>query len=408
MRDDEGVRAGQLICRDSELAFEIISHSGGVKGAGYGSKRDGKHRALYADGAGAGFQVENSTIIDLVALFQRLEGSSLGRRCCELIAIIAQAQRHSGIGGFCGIARCAFLVLGVAHFMNRRRFLHSATVTALASTGVGRALALDAENPYRKNIGLQLYTLRKELAQDTPGTIKAVVAAGYKQGEMFGFPNCEPVIKAAKDSGLELHSSHFEWASVIAPKDEGMSDFMKILEAAHKAGLGHLVIPYLTDDTRKSLDDYKRIAANANKAAAKAKTAGIQLSYHNHAFEFAPHGGGKTGFDIFIAEFSPDMHFELDLFWVKVGGAEPLDMLKKLKGRVSQVHLKDLKAGLTLPNFGSVPPDAFKELGSGIIPTEPLIVAAKEAGVKHCHVEQDQSPDALASIRQSIAYLQKL
>jgi sugar phosphate isomerase/epimerase len=102
------------------------------------------------------------------------------------------------------------------------------------------------------------------------------------------------------------------------------------------------------------------------------------------------------------------MQFELDVFWVKVGGVDPVELLRKLSGRVSQVHLKDLKAGLNLPAFGSVPADAFQELGDGIIPMEPILAASKAAGAKHCHVEQDQSPDALASIRQSMDYLRRM
>jgi sugar phosphate isomerase/epimerase len=291
--------------------------------------------------------------------------------------------------------------------MNRREFLTTtATLAALAASPAARAL--EADNAYRRNLGLQLYTVRNELAKDTPGTIKAVVAAGYKQGEMFGFPNCDPVIAAARDSGLELHSSHFEWDTVVHPKDAAYSDFRRILEKAVKTGLNHLVIPYLADADRTKLDDFKRVAAHANRAAALAKQAGIQLSYHNHAFEFQPREGGRTGFEVFTAEFGPEMQFELDLFWVKVGGVEPLDLIQKLSGRISQIHLKDLKAGLTLPAFGSLPNDAFQELGDGIIPTEPIIVAAKAAGVKHCHVEQDQSPDPLASIRQSAEYVKKL
>lgn len=290
--------------------------------------------------------------------------------------------------------------------MNRRQFVCS---TALAAAGASRlAQALEPDNAYRRNIGLQLYTVRNELGKDTPGTIKAVVAAGYKQGEMFGFPNCDPVIAAAKESGLALHSSHFEWDTVVNPKDPGYPDFQRILEKAVKVGLSHLVIPFLAEKDRQNLDDFKKVAAHANQAAVLAKKAGIQLSYHNHAFEFQPREGGRTGFDVFMAEFGPDLQFELDLFWVKVGGAEPVAAIKKLSGRVSQVHLKDLKAGIPLPAFGSVPNDAFQALGDGIIPTEPLLVAAKAAGVKHCHVEQDQSPDPIASIKRSMAYLQRL
>jgi sugar phosphate isomerase/epimerase len=290
--------------------------------------------------------------------------------------------------------------------MNRREFLYSTALATVAASPLARAL--EADNAYRRNIGLQLYTVRNELAKDTPGTIKAVAAAGYKQGEMFGFPNCDPVIAAAKESGLALNSSHFEWDTVINPKDASYSDFQRILEKAKAVGLTHLVIPYLPDKDRKTLDDYKKIAAHSNQAAVLAKKAGIQLSYHNHAFEFEPRDGGQTGFDVFKAEFSPDMQFELDIFWVKVGGVEPVDLIKKLSGRVAQIHLKDLKAGLTLPNFGGLPNDAFQELGNGIIPMEPIMVAAQAAGAKLCHVEQDQSPNPLESIRQSIAYLKRL
>lgn len=290
--------------------------------------------------------------------------------------------------------------------MNRRLFLRSAALTALTLPPLARAL--EADNAYRKHIGLQLYTLRNELQKDTPGTIKAVAAAGYRQGEMFGFPNCDAVIAAARDSGLALHSSHFEWDSVVNPKDDSYSDFQRILEKAHRIGLTHLVIPYLAEQNRQTLDDFKKVAAHANRAAALSRKAGIQLSYHNHAFEFQPREGGRIGFDVFVKEFGPDLKFEIDVFWVKVGGVEPVDLIRKLSGRVSQLHLKDLKPGLSLPNFGSVPADAFQELGDGILPVEPILHAAKAAGVAHCHVEQDQSPDPLASIRQSLAYLKQL
>jgi sugar phosphate isomerase/epimerase len=290
--------------------------------------------------------------------------------------------------------------------MNRREFLYSSILTTLTAPPLARAL--ESDNVYRRNIGVQLYTLRNELAKDTPGTIRAVVAAGYKQGEMFGFPDCDPVIAAARDSGLALNSSHFEWNTVVNPKDDTYSDFQRILEKANKVGLKHLVIPYLAEQDRRTLDDYKRVADHANRAAVLAKKAGIQLSYHNHAFEFEPRDGGRTGFDVFRAGFSPDMLFEVDVFWVKAGGVEPVDLIGKLSGRVSQLHLKDLKAGVPLPTYGGVPDDAFQELGDGIIPMEPIIVAAKAAGVAHCHVEQDQSPDPIASIRQSMAYLARL
>lgn len=293
--------------------------------------------------------------------------------------------------------------------MKRRSFLRTTAATSISLGSTGSLLAaLAPDNVYRKNIGIQLYTLRDALTKDAAGTLKAVAAAGYKQVELYGFPNCQPLIDGAKDAGLAINSAHFEWDSVVNPKDEGMSDFKKTLDRAKELGLSHLVIPYLQDGNRKTLDDYKKVAANANKAAALCKEAGIQLSYHNHAFEFQPKDGGKCGYDVFIEDFSPDMHFEVDVFWIKVGGREPSELITKLTGRVSQLHLKDLKKGTKVPDFGSLPQDSFKELGNGMIPMEPIIEAAGKAGVKHCHVEQDFSPHPMDSIKESVVYLGKL
>lgn len=287
--------------------------------------------------------------------------------------------------------------------MNRRKLLR--TGAAMLAGSASSLYALDANNTYRNAIGIQLYTLRNQLKKDTVGTINAVAAAGYKQVECYGFPDCGPMIAAAKDAGLAVNSSHFAWNSVVNPTDKGVAPFAEILMKAQEAGISHLVIPYLEGRNRENLDGYKDVAEKCNAAAIDAKKAGIQLAYHNHAFEFQPMDGGKSGFDVLVEEFVPEMQFEVDVFWVKAGGVDPLGLVKQLKGRVSQLHLKDLKDGLTLPEFGKLPNDAFQELGDGVIAMEPIIEAAAESGVAHCHVEQDQSPDPLASIRQSIDYL---
>jgi sugar phosphate isomerase/epimerase len=293
--------------------------------------------------------------------------------------------------------------------MNRRTFIRTTAATSVVFSTSQTLFALEAENTYRKNLGIQLYTLRNELAKDPAGTLKKVAALGYKQVELYGFPNADPLVSGAKDAGLEINSAHFEWDAVVNPKDAAMSDFAVILDKAHKLGLGHLVIPYLKEPNRTTLDDYRKVAENANKAAEMAKKAGIRLSYHNHNFEFEPKEGGKSGYDVFMAEFSPDMKFEIDVFWVKAAGIDPVALIGKLHGRVTQLHLKDLKEGVAVPSFAtSLPTDAFQPLGAGIIPMEPIIVAAKAAGVEHCHVEQDQSPAPLTDIGTSVAYLQKL
>lgn len=291
--------------------------------------------------------------------------------------------------------------------MNRRTFIGHATFASLTLALNGRLMALGADNPYRNNIGIQLYTLRNPLGQDAGATIQAVAEAGYKQVETYGFPHTLDMIKRSRDAGLAVHSAHFQSNTVVTPGDDSLSGFAAILETANDAELTHLVIPSIPPATRESIDTYKKVAENCNKGAAMAKEAGISLDYHNHSFEFLPLDGDKSGFDVFIEEFSPEMKFEIDVFWVRVAGLDNAEMIRKLKGRVTQLHLKDLADGHDLPNYGGMPQRAFKELGHGIIPMKPILEAAKEAGVVHCHVEQDHSPDPLASIQTSLENLAK-
>ncbi len=292
--------------------------------------------------------------------------------------------------------------------MKRRHFIKTALASSLASSAALQALALSKNNRYRKQIGIQLYTLRNQISEDPAATIKAVAEAGYFQVEPYRSPHTEAMLQAAKDNGLAVNSTHFDWQSVTNPGKEGVAPFAKDLEFANTHRISHLVVPYVHDYNRKTLDDYKRLAENCNKAALEAKAAGVQLSYHNHAFEFEPLQGKKTGYDVLISEFVPEMKFEVDVFWVAVGGQDPAKLIKKLKGRVSQLHLKDLQKGIPVPEFGKLPNEAFKELGNGSIDLEPIIEAADKAGVEHCHVEQDQSPHPLKSVQQSIKYLATL
>lgn len=289
--------------------------------------------------------------------------------------------------------------------MNRRHFLRNTAGTALALASIQSLFGAEFSSPYVKNMGLQLYTLRDQLKADTVGTIKAVAEAGYKQVEPYGYPNADAMIAAAKDHGLGVNSCHFDPNAILQAKDEAMPELVEIVTQARDAGISNLVVPFVPDSVRTNLDDYKSLAEKFNKAAAITKEAGIQLAYHNHSFEFLPMNGGKSGYDVFIAEFSPDMMFEIDVFWVKLAGIEPASLIKKLKGRVSQLHLKDLKKGIEVPSYSKAPKDAFKEIGNGIIDMAPIMAAAEANGVKHCHVEQDQSPHPIESIQESMKNL---
>lgn len=287
--------------------------------------------------------------------------------------------------------------------MNRRNFIINTSGILLSLPTFARTQNL----PFLNQIGIQLYTLRKPIAKDLPSTIKEVAKAGYKQVEPYGFPSPASVemIKQAKKNGMQVHSSHFDWNSILHPNKKGVASFDEILERAKELGLSHLVVPYLAESDRKDIDGYKKVAEHLNQAGELASKANIKLAYHNHAFEFNPLEKNTSGYDIFIDNFSSNVAFEIDVFWVKLGGVDPVSIIKKLKGRVSQLHLKDLKNKSSIPNFGQVSPDTFDEIGDGMIDMERIMKIAQKTGVEHCHVEQDQSPFPLKSITKSINYL---
>ena len=271
-------------------------------------------------------------------------------------------------------------------------------------------MAFQKSDSYMKTIGLQLWTVRNQLKEDTAKTLKAVADAGYKQVELMNTLESDEIVRIAKGNGMQVTSGFMEWKSIADPDSKGTPKFDAILEQAKKVGLKHLVFGYIGKGHRETADQFKSHAENANKAGEKCKQAGIQLCYHNHSFEFAKLKDGGTGFDIFVKEFDKDLcKFELDVFWVKIGGRKPLKVMRELSGRISQVHLKDLKKAVkTEHDEGKVPHEAFEELGDGSIDFAKVMELARKIGVEQCHVEQDQSPAPLDSIVKSMKHLTSL
>lgn len=267
-----------------------------------------------------------------------------------------------------------------------------------------------AETNYLKSIGLQLWTVRNQMEEDQQATLKAVADAGYRQVELMNVLGSIDIAKTARDLGLDVTSAFIDWQSVGNPDADGAPKFDEILDKARELKLKHLVFGYIGKGHRETANHFKGHAERANAAGEKCKAAGIQLCYHNHSFEFAPLENETTGFDIFVDEFDKDLvKFEVDVFWVKIGGRDPFATMKALKGRMSQVHLKDLMKGSEVQHDeGKVPHEAFKELGAGSIKMKRVLNMAKKLGVEQCHVEQDQSADPLKSIATSMQHLNSL
>lgn len=298
--------------------------------------------------------------------------------------------------------------------MKRRTFLK--TTTSLAATGLvgslaSPLLAIPAKSKFKQTIGLQLWTVRNQMAKDKKATLKAIKDAGYYQVELGDVADAKELLPICKDLGLKVTSSFMNWQAIVDPKAKDVPSLPSIVEDAKKADLKHIVFGYIAKGHRETADQYKSHAETANKFGEMCNKAGMKLCYHNHSFEFAKlDDKGTTGFDLLMKHFDNDKcKFELDVFWAQIGGWDALKTLAKLKGRVSQVHLKDLLKGTpVIYDEGKVPHEAFKELGNGTIDMAKVLKISEEIGVEQCHVEQDQSPDPIVSIGQSLKHLHSI
>ena len=281
----------------------------------------------------------------------------------------------------------------VARLLSRRGLLRTAAVgaalvgtsgvlvTPANATGKGRPGARSVP-PGR--ISIQLYTLRDQLAIDLEGTLAALSAIGYRRVEHAGFVGrSATAFRAALDAaGLWASSGH---VGIPQPFDAGT--WSASLANARVLGSRYIVNPvfgidFSTGEVVRDRATWTAFAHDLNRAGRMAREAGLRLGYHNHNWEFfrLTDDPSMTGYDVLIEETDPRyVHFEMDLFWVTRGARDPVDLLRRLDGRVRQYHVKDMnQAG------------GFEDPGRGLIDfprifrahqVEEYIVERDDAGI---------------------------
>jgi sugar phosphate isomerase/epimerase len=156
------------------------------------------------------------------------------------------------------------------------------------------------------------------------------------------------------------------------------------------------------------LDNFKRAAENFNQWGEKIHSGGLRLAYHNHDYEFRIYEG-TPAYDTLIQETQPDLvAFEMDVFWVKRGGQDPVAYLKKYRDRFRLLHLKDIRTGTPVGDFSvGTSDEACVVLGTGIIDLPAILSQAEKIGVERYYVE-DESAEAPQNIGPSLQYLKRV
>lgn len=255
---------------------------------------------------------------------------------------------------------------------------------------------------FAQEIGVQLYTFRKQLPGDVPAVLKKISTMGIRElegGDTYGLSQDE--FKSL------LIANNLQVVSVGADFNQLSKDPLAFVSLARAYGAKYVVVFWIPHKEVFSIDDARNAINVFNTAGKMLKENGISLCYHPHGYEFGSYGK-ETLLDYMIRSTNPDyVNYEMDVFWVKHPGQDPVKLLKKYPGRFPLMHLKDRKIGTLGNQSGHADVESNVVLGSGDVGIRSIMKAARKAGVKHYFIE-DESSRSLEQVPLSLAYLQSL
>ncbi len=284
-----------------------------------------------------------------------------------------------------------------------------------------------------REIGIQLFTLRDQLADDAAGTIARVAEIGYDHVETFG-PQVDPDGKVSfwgmdlealsgllQQHGLKTYSGHYVDFDFLTPGNGSEEMLKAYIDTAATLGQRYLIfpVPPMMMIDALTADDYRFMADQLNKGGQLASQSGIQIGYHNHFWEFRTFDDGSKGLDILIENTDKDLVvFELDLFWTEKSGINSATYFQKYPGRFPLWHIKDMDknntASVTGPDYDSKPAMeiatsiTYAEVGSGAIDFKHIMAEEQTAGLKYAFVEQDIiTIDPFESVAKSYGYVKE-
>jgi len=237
-------------------------------------------------------------------------------------------------------------------------------------------------------VSLQLYTVRVPAKRDLPATLHALSEIGFRYVELAGLYDLQPseFSRLLRDAGLEVSGAHIPFEVI-------QGNLLEVTQTYQDLGAPEITVPYLPESARSTPEAWQETADQLERAAEAVMQRGLAFSYHNHSFEFEPIGE-TTGMALLV-ERSNRLLFQPDVYWVAVGGADPVQFLRALRGRVRSVHIKDLA-----DDGGDI------EWGEGNLPHGAILEACKETGVRTLVLEMDNPRmDPIASAERC---LQKL
>ncbi|WP_338875467.1 TIM barrel protein [Spirosoma sp. SC4-14] len=271
----------------------------------------------------------------------------------------------------------------------------------LLLAGLLSGFAVLAQKP--APVGIQLYSFRDQFAKDVPGTMAKVKQMGFREAEIAGTYGM-----SLTDFRKLLDQNGIKAISTGASFEDLDSNVPKILAEAKALGAKYVTcawIPHPGDMFR--IQDADQAIDVFNTAGKLLADNGITLCYHTHGYEFQTYENG-TFFDYMAENLNPKyVNFEMDVFWVKAPGYNPVALLQKYPKRFLLMHLKDRKPGTPDTNTGHSDVESNVTLGQGDVGIAAIMKQAKKSAVKHYFIE-DESSRSMEQVPESLIFLEKL
>jgi len=291
----------------------------------------------------------------------------------------------------------------------RRKFLKLGAVMATGAflplqfcNGPDRSTAVVNNNANKglSRIGIQLYSVKDQMATNVRSTLEKLSSYGYDtiegydggQGIFWGMQNTE-FKSLTSDLGLNFVASH---ANVF-------EDLERQAAEAAEIDMKYLICPWV--GPQETMDDFKRLADEFNRIGKVCKDQGVRFAYHNHGYTFEPLEGEMPQ-DVLMENTDPDLvYYEMDIYWVLMPGQDPQAYLERYSNRFKLGHIKDRRKDATASEE-----DASTELGTGSIDFPPIIQTAKNNGMEYFFAEQERFDDisTLESAEKNAHYLKNV
>ena len=238
-------------------------------------------------------------------------------------------------------------------------------------------------------IGIQLYSVREAVAKDFAGTVRKIASMGYAGVETAGFPGttAQDAANLFRELGLSVSSAHSPLP--LGDKKNEVLDNMAAL------GCKYLVCASRPRESFESVDQIKANCDVLNEANAIAQQNGLTLFYHNHDWEYQPLGD-KRAYQFLVECLDPAIKLELDTYWIKAAGCDPVEIVKEFGSRAPLIHIKDGPAVRGQP---------MTAVGDGVVDVRGIVNAAQSTA-EWLIVEIDEcATDMLQAVEKSYQYL---